>query len=198
MGRLLVLALAALGLSGCAVTADAGQAAVSEEFQVSQGQVDSEVREVLAAVGGPAAQPPENLALATVQRLVQDRLIETQAAQLGLEATQAEVDRAVAELSASSGGDEALAQSGLAQGIPESGIASAVRTNLLLAKIGPALAKDADQSAQEGATRKALTELSDSLDVRVAPRYGTWSDEALAIQPGSSVARPAPPEPGVG
>ena len=47
-----------------------------------------------------------------------------------------------------------------------------------------------DAAAQLEATRVALAEYSEAIDVQVAPRYGTWDDAQLQIVPGSSVSIP--------
>ena len=93
-----VLVLAGCGTDGSAgsagsVAIDSGQAAVSQDFRVSQSQVAADVAEVLAALGQPASQPPEGLASATTQRLVQGQLIESFAATQGIELTRAQGSR---------------------------------------------------------------------------------------------------------
>ena len=196
MRRLIAVVLGALALSGCAAMDQAGQAAFSDSFRVPQSAVDEQVRQVLQSVAQPDAEPPEALALATIQRLVQDQLIEAKSTELGLEVTPAEVDRAVEQLVEQSGGPEALAQFALQQGIPQEAIKAQVRSNLLLSRIGPAVAKDGDAAAQQDATQQALTQLSQSIDLQVAPRYGTWDHALLAVNPTSPVVGSAPQAPG--
>ncbi len=199
MGRRVVAALGAgvLVLSGCS-TVGAGQAAVSEEFQVSQADVEAEVRAVLDGIGQPPGEPPTGLALATTQRLVQDALFQAKASDLGIQVTPAEIEAGVAELAASNGGLEALQQAALQAGIPADAIDDFVRTNLLFNEIGRALDSSGDAAAQQAATRAALAEYSDQIGLEVSPRYGTWNPETLEIVPGSTVAEPADAESATG
>jgi len=196
MGRRVVVAVGVgvLLLSGCSAVG-AGQAAVSEEFQISQVDVEAEVRAVLEGIGQPPGEPPSGLALATTQRLVQDALFQAKAADLGVQVTPAEIEQGVADLAASNGGLEALQQAALQAGIPADAIDDFVRTNLLFNEIGQVLDSSADTAAQQAATREALAEYSDQIGLEVSPRYGTWNAQTLEIVPGSTVAEPADAEP---
>ena len=188
------LGLGVLALSGCSAD-DSGQAAVSDTFRISQEQVAAEVGQVLEALGRPAEQPPAGLASETTQRLVQDELIAGRAAELGVEVTQGQVEKATAELATQNGGMSALEDAALQSGIPRESIDDVVRTRLLITGMGAALAEGGDGNAQSAAVQKSLVEYSAAIDVQVAPRYGTWDDETLSIKPGSSVVEPASPEP---
>ena len=177
-----------LMLSGCGVM-EAGQAAVSDEFRVSQGQVDAEVRLVLEALGQPSGQPLEGLARATTQRLVQDALFQAKAAELGVEVTPAQVQTGLEELAAQQGGQEALEQAALRSGIPPQALEDFVRTQLLFTGIGEELDYAADASAPAQLVQDEMVAFSEAIDVRVAPRYGAWDDTTLTIVPGSSPVR---------
>jgi hypothetical protein len=191
MGRRVIaaLGLGVLVLSGCGAM-DAGEAAVSDEFRISQADVDTEVRLVLEALGQPPAQPPEGLAAATTQRLVQDALFIAKAEELGVQVTQGQIETGLAELAAQNGGQEALEQAALQAGIAPESLDDFVRTGLLIREIGVKLDSAADATAQSELARAELVAYSEDIDVRVAPRYGTWDDAQLGIVPGSSVARP--------
>lgn len=191
MGRRVIaaLGLGVLVLSGCGAMG-AGEAAVSDEFRISQADVDAEVSLVLESLGQPPAQPPEGLASATTQRLVQDALFAAKAAELGVEVTQGQIEAGLAELAAQNGGQEALEQAALQAGIAPASLEDFVRTGILFREIGEKLDYAADATAQAELTRAELTAYSADIDVQVAPRYGTWDDAQLLIIPGSSVARP--------
>lgn len=193
MGRRVIaaLGLGVLALAGCSPVAS-GEAAFSDEFRVSQSDVDAEVGLVLAALGQPTGQPPEGLAAATTQRLVQDALFAAKAAELGVEVTQGQVESGLEELAAQNGGQEALDQAALQAGIAPASVEDFVRTSLLFTGIGTALEPGGDAVAQRDVARAALAEYSESIDVQVAPRYGTWDDAQLSIVSGSSVVSPAP------
>jgi hypothetical protein len=183
------LGLAVLALTGCSVR-DAGQAAVSDEFTISQADVDSQVRDVLAQVDEPPGAPPAGLALATTQRLVQDALFLAKAQQLGLGLTATEIEQARAELAAEYGGEEGLVQAAAQAGIPEQALDDFVRSNQLFTLISAEVSPGADPTAQQEAGRAELASYSEEIGVRVAPRYGTWNPLTLQIEPGSPVVAP--------
>ena len=185
------LGLAVLALTGCSVR-DAGQAAVSDEFTISQALVDSEVRAVLEQVDSPTGQPPAGLALATTQRLVQDALFAAKAEELGITVTDTEVEQGRAEFAAQYGGDQGLVDAAAQSGIPAGSLDAFVRSNLLFTKISEASPGGGAAAAQQAA-REELGRFSEEIDLRVAPRYGTWSPVALEIVPGSDVVTPAEP-----
>jgi len=183
------LGLSVLALAGCSV-GESGQAAVSDEFAITQAEVDAQVRAVLEQVGQPPGRPPGGLALATTQRLVQDALFAAKADELGISITDAQVQQGRAAFAEQYGGEEGLVQAAGQSGIPAGALDAFVRTNLAFTAISEALgARAGDQSVGMA----ALSELSEAIDVRVAPRYGTWDDAALQIVPGSTVVAPAQP-----
>jgi hypothetical protein len=185
-------------LAGCStdgsaqsVAVDSGQAAVSQDFRVAQSEVADDVSQVLADQGLPPGEPPAGLAGVTAQRLVQTRLIESYAALNGVELTRAQVEQGLVQLATENGGQDALNDLALQSGIPISGLEATVRTNLLVTAIGEKLDPSGDPQAKGEATRVALSEYSDAIDVEVSPRYGTWDDAQLSIIPGSSVSVPS-------
>ncbi len=188
-----VMVLAGCSTDGSAqsVAVDSGQAAVSQDFRVAQSEVADDVSQVLADQGLPPGTPPAGLAGATAQRLVQNRLIESYAALNGVELTRAQVEQGLVQLATENGGQDALNDRALQSGIPISGLEATVRTNLLVTAIGEKLDPSGDPQAKGEATRVALSEYSDAIDVEVSPRYGTWDDAQLSIIPGSSVSVPS-------
>jgi hypothetical protein len=188
-----VMVLAGCSTNGSAqsVAIDSGQAAVSTDFRIAQSEVADDVSQVLSDQGQPPGEPPAGLASATTQRLVQNRLIESYAALNGIELTRAQVQQGLEQLATENGGKEALNNLALQSGIPISGLEGTVRTNLLVTAIGEKLSPAGDAQAKGEATRVALTEYSDAIDIEVSPRYGTWDDAQLSIVPGSSVTQPS-------
>jgi hypothetical protein len=188
-----VMVLAGCSTNGSAqsVAIDSGQAAVSKDFRIAQSEVADDVSQVLSDQGQPPGEPPAGLASATTQRLVQNRLIESYAALNGIELTRAQVQQGLDQLATENGGQDALNNLALQSGIPISGLEGTVRTNLLVTAIGDKLTPSGDAQAKSEATRVALTEYSDAIDIEVSPRYGTWDDAQLSIIPGSSVTQPS-------
>jgi hypothetical protein len=193
----IALSCGVLVLAGCTtdnsrqpVTVGVGQAAVSQDFGVSQAEVDDGVSKVLTAQGQPPGEPPAGLATSTTQRILLNRLVESYAEDQGIELTRTQVQEGLEQLVAENGGEEALADLAAQSGIPPEELEATIRTNLLVTAIGLALGSTTDPAAQLEATRVALAEYSEAIDVQVAPRYGTWDDAQLQIVPGSSVSIP--------
>ena len=183
----LVLAtgLTAVTLSGCSAV-DTGQAAVSDTFRISQATVEGQVREVLTGLDQPPGTPPDGLASAVTQRLVQKELIASKAIEMDVAVTPAEIEAAEAQLASANGGEEALLQAALQAGIPASTLPDVVRTNLLIDKLSAKLTASGGQSLQE-----LIVAYSQDLHVQVAPRYGDWSPESLSIVPDTTLVRPS-------
>ena len=194
--RRTVVALGAgvLVLAGCSSTSseesvlvESGQAAVSDEFRVSQQEIADDVGLVLVGLGQPPGEPPAGLASATTERVVLYRLIDSFAESTGVDVTRTEVEEGLEELAAANGGPDGLREAALSAGIPVEALERTIRTNLLVTGIGAGINPSGDLEAQLESARVALSEYSESIDVAVAPRYGTWDDQALAIIPGSSL-----------
>ena len=187
----LVLAGCSSTGSGESVAVNSGQAAVSEVFRVSQQEIDDDVSLVLAGLGQAPGEPPAGLASATTERVVLNRLIDSYAEANGVDVTRTQVEQGFEELAAANGGPDALREAALGAGIPAEALEGTVRTNLLVIEIGSGLSPSGDIAAQVETTRVALSEYSESVAVAVAPRYGTWDDQTLAIVPASSLTEPS-------
>jgi hypothetical protein len=195
----IALGCGVLVLAGCStdgpvqssVRIDTGQAAVSDEFRISQSEVADDVAQVLSGLGQPPGEPPAGLASATTERLVQARLIESYAATQDIELTRTQVEQGLEQLATQNGGRQALEDLALQSGVPVGALELTVRTNLLVTAIGEKLNPSGDPQAAGESARVALSEFSDAIDVEVSPRYGTWDDARLSIIPGSSVTQPS-------
>jgi hypothetical protein len=189
-GVLLLAGCSSTG-SGTSVVLDSGQAAVSSEFRIAQQEVADSVARIQVGLGQPAGDPPAGLASLTAERLVLNALIGSYALDNGIELTQTQIEDGVAQLAEANGGQDALNQLALQSGVPVEELEDTVATNLIVTEIGSALNTDGDAAAQVESARAALAEYSRVIDVEVAPRYGTWDDDQLAIVPGSDLTEPA-------
>lgn len=189
-----LLGVAALALSGCSVSAvdRAGDAAHSDLFAVSQAEVDADVRTFLTEINQDPGSPPPGLATATTQRLVSNDLLAARAAQLGVEVTPAQVDQGRADFVEQFGSEEGLIQAAQGSGIPAGAVDEFIHTNLLFDAIGAKLTGETDTATIRQAAGTDLGTFSEQIGLAVAPRYGTWSPEALQIGDGSPVSSPAP------
>jgi len=177
--------------SGQSVMLDSGQAAVSSEFRVPQQEIADSVGAVMAGLNQPPGEPPPGLATAATERIVRNRLISSYAQGNGIELTQTQIEQGLGQLAVDNGGQTALNDLALQSGIPLDELEDTVATNLLVTQIGAALNATGDAAAQVESARVALSEYSAQIDVAVAPRYGTWDDEQLAIVSGSDLTQPA-------
>jgi len=198
MRRAVALGCGVLLLAGCTSTGsgtslvlDSGQAAVSSEFRIAQQEVADSVARIQVGLGQPAGDPPAGLASLTTERLVLNALIGSYAQDNGISLTQTQIEDGVAQLAEANGGQDALNQLALQSGVPVEELEDTVATNLIVTAIGSELNAAGDAAAQVESARVALAEYSRAIDVEVAPRYGTWDDEQLAIVPGSDLTEPA-------
>ncbi len=189
-----VLGLAALTLAGCSsvIAERAGDAAHSDLFAVSQAEVDAEVRAFLIETQQDPGSPPPGLATATTQRLLSTDLMGARAAQLGVEVTQAQVDEGRAQFVEQFGGEEGLTQAAQGSGIPAGSLNTFIHTNLLFDAIGAKLTGQTDAATIRTAAAADLATFSEEIGLAVAPRYGTWSAQALQIGDGTPVTQAAP------
>ena len=179
VAAVLVAALAAAAArAGCGEQEKLGAAAVVDGHPISTDQLQTDTRDFLKIVPG---QDPANAQLQILQRIIVSRLIDKEAAKLGVHATPGEVAKAKANLPATVKGTKDLVQQ-LAAGqqpvfVPPSLVNRWIKDQVLYAKIAKRLAVDGDPTSQQSvnATNKALTATGRGLDVEVSPRYGTWS-----------------------
>jgi hypothetical protein len=190
------LAGMALVLSGCAGlgNSDAGGAAARSSVGiVGQDQLIAAIQAFQTEVGLPANQPADTLAKSTLQRMVQDMLLQAQADRLGVKVTQAQIDDGLAKLAAQYGGASGLADAAHSSGLAVSEVPSLVRSNLLFAGISAKMSPGTDSTTGAAVVQNAVTALSDEANVTVAPRYGVWDDATLSIQATSTVTQSEPP-----
>ncbi len=191
-----VLALAALALTACSAN-PSGAASVVGSTSISDRDVASavdEVRTQLSEVrGGPAFDDGAATA-AVLQNMTRHLILDEAAGREGIVVTQGQVDTFLDTIvSGQFKGDRAALEQQLASQstIPASQIDQAARDNLVFTALVTKLAPGGDQTAQAKAVNDYMTALDKELDVRVAPRFGTW--KVFSLGPvGDDLSRPAP------
>jgi len=181
VAALLVAALAAtVALSGCGEQEKLGSAAVVDGNAISTDQLQTATNDFLKVVPG---QDTANAQLRILERMILSRLIDKEAADLGVHASPGEVARARDQLLPSVGGELGLVRQ-LAAGqqpllVPPSYVNRWFKDRVLYAKIAKRLAVNGDPTSQQSvnATTRALIATGRSMDVEVSPRYGTWSSK---------------------
>lgn len=184
--RRIVLAIGALAMAGvlaaCGVT-QAGDAAVVGSDRITDSQLADLVQETLVAQGQPKDAPADQLTGQALQRLVTMALVDQFAAENGVTVSQGEIDGFLRQYDAQAGGREQVEQGFLQQNVAPSMVPAVIRLNILAQKLGQGLAPTGDDAARSQALVQALAAYSAEIGTTIAPRYGTWSAERLAIGP---------------
>jgi hypothetical protein len=175
---LAVAALAVAGLAGCGVQERLGSAAVIDGHQISTDDLQADTRDYVKKV--PGADPAE-VQRALLQREILSRIIAAEARKLDVHASPAAVAKQRDDLLPSVGGRNGLLRQ-LATGqspviLAPSGIDRWFKDQVLYRRIAARLAGDGDPQSQAAvtATTKALIATGHDMEIRVNPRYGTWS-----------------------
>lgn len=199
-GRVVLLAagagLAGLTLAGCGGAQLAGSAAVVGDQRITDAQVAQDVADVQAETNATVGEPNASLTQKTVERLVTQALVSQVAAQVGVNATQGEIDTLRKQAEDSQGGPDQLAAAAGQSGVPVGNIDEVLRTQLLVQKIGAKLAPNGDPNTQNQAAFEAVVKYGQEHGVTVSPRFGSWNIDQ--VQMGArptdvSVAAPGSP-----
>lgn len=175
---LAVATVAVAGLSGCGAQERLGSAAVVDGHRISVDELQADTRAYVEVV--PGADTAE-VQRALLQREILSRIISTEARKLDVHASPAAVAKQRDDLLASVGGRSGLLRQ-LAAGqspviLAPSGIDRWFKDQLLYRRIATRLASGGDPQSQATvtATTKALIATGHAMEIRVNPRYGTWS-----------------------
>lgn len=180
-----VVALAALTLAGCG-TSRAGLASVVGTQTVSDSDVARMVEEVRVEIAPVATSPFDEKAVtrATVNRLTQHYVLAEAATREGIVITQTDVDKLIGDTATSNfGGDLSKLEQAVAasQLVPPSEIQSFARDSLIQQALANKLAPGGSAIQIENAVSAYLGPIGQQLGVEIAPRFGTWSFKASAL-----------------
>jgi hypothetical protein len=182
---LAVATLAVTGLTGCGAQDRLGSAAVIDGHQISTDDLQADTRAYVKTV--PGADTAE-VQRALLQREILSRIISAEARKVGVHASPAAVAKQRDDLLPSVGGRSGLLRQ-LAAGQSPVILAPAkidrwFKDQVLYRKIATRLAVGGDPQSQASiaATTKALIATGHAMDIRINPRYGTWSTRN-GIQP---------------
>ncbi len=177
--------MAVTGLAGCGAGERLGSAAVIDGHQISTDDLQADTRAYVKTV--PGADTGE-VQRALLQREILSRIISAAARKVGVHASPAAVAKQRDDLLPSVGGRSGLLRQ-LAAGqspviLAPSGIDRWFKDQVLYRRIAARLAVGGDPQSQASvaATTKALIATGHAMDIRVNPRYGTWSTRN-GIQP---------------
>ncbi|WP_155053991.1 SurA N-terminal domain-containing protein [Streptomyces blattellae] len=170
-------------LTACGSDAHPGAAAVVGGQRITVSQLENrvgEVREAQRAVAPDEAQYEQTIAETgsltrdTLHNMVLDRVMHRAAQDAGVTVSRKEVQEMRASLEEQSGGAKGLETTWLQQyGVPPERLDENLRLQLEAQKLAENLGTDTSQPA----FWQALSEASDTLNVDLNPRYGTWDVE---------------------
>lgn len=192
------VALAATAILGVGALAGCGPTLPGSAATVGQDRItDSE----LAAITDPlqkellgAAQPAQ-VNQAVLNRLIVANLIDDLSGQQGIAVTQGDIDSYIDQARIGLGGQEALDQQLLQSAILPSEIDTVVRTSLQAQRLGEKLGGATDPQIQQQKFSEALVAYTQTQDVRVSPRFGTWDATTLTIGPVPNTLSSPPTQP---
>ena len=197
-----VVALAALALTGC--SSQAGAASIVGDQTVTDSQVADiagEVQTEMASIKGVTFDE-KAATVASLTSQTRHLILDAVAEKEGITVTQGQVDAFVQNIvdTQFSGKREALVQNLVSQSnVPESQVARAARDQLIYDAL---IAKVASGATTDDAKAKAFSDymktFTAEIGVQVAARYGTWNVFALGPVPDDLSFVPTPASSGAG
>jgi hypothetical protein len=187
----LALGLASLLLAACG-TDLAGSASVVGGSTVRDAEVAAAVNEVRdqfeAAQGQPdiPAFDEADVTSRNVERMTRHLVLEAAAAEKGIVVTPGQVDEIIANsVNGQFGGSREAFDLAFAtqEFVPASAVVEFARDFLIRQALPARVLPGGTEEAQGEAASTYLGELSTKLDVRVAPRFGTWDPGAVGLGP---------------
>ncbi len=172
-------------LSGCG-SAQAGKAVLMDEYSITEAALNDQVQAILSAQGRNPDAASQALVVTTLDRMITTNLVDAVAADLGVEATQGEIDAALAAYAEQSGGAQAFEDALVSQDIAPAQIQSIMRLNILAERLGRALDPTGSPESQSSALLQAVVDKSAELGTEVSPRYGTWDGPSLQVGPAAN------------
>ncbi len=186
----------ALGLAALALTACGTDLAGSASVVGTQTVRDVEVATAVAAVRSQieAAQGVPNVPAfdeaqvtsRNVERMTRHLLLEAAARDKGIVITPTQVDDVIAgSVDGQFGGDRAKLDLAFAsqEFVPASAVVEFARDFLIRQALPARILPGGAEAAQNAAASAYLAELSTTLDVQVAARFGTWTPTSVGLGP---------------
>jgi hypothetical protein len=194
-----VPALIALALAVAACSPEhPGAAATVGHTRVSVTALNTAVAVAVQTPDATTGQLPDRSAavLTSLTQIIRDDLIADAAKAKGITVTEPEIQSLLAQERQTNGTDAATAK---ANGIPLSGLHTAVYQALLLNKLVTAVAPGVtDQNAQSAALTTYLGKIAKQEGISVNPRYGAWQSDQFEVVASDAFASPAASAPATG
>lgn len=182
------LVVAAL-VSGCGPT-QAGSAAIVGDTRITDVELGDKATEIETALNlPPSARVNQVLLDQFISQAIYLELAERLAADVG----DGEVEAFIADQAKLAGGYDKLKEQLLRQGILEDQIPVAAKIFLLRQVLAKKLANGKSPEEQNQIVAAAAIKLSNELNIRVSPRFGTWDPATLRVGPTpNTLSVPAP------
>ena len=192
------LAATVLVLAGCGGSVG-GDAAIVGPVAIREPVLASQVAEVHRGNAAPVDQDDPTLVQSTLRRLILQELVAQVASANNVWVTRTQLDQELAALDAQMGGRAELDKALLQSNIPPSQLEDYLTFQLRLDGLGPVLAPDGDDAAQQQAVIAAVADQAATVGVTINPRFGTWDQSQLNLGPSPDdlsipqpVTKPAP------
>lgn len=177
------LIVAAALFAGCGVQL-AGSAAVIGDQRVTERELSSQIEELQSTLEeGTTAPLNEQVARAILARLIVNQIVIDAAAAEDIAVTDSEVAQERVAIEEAFGGEAPLLQFAAGQGLPPSLIDSALRTDLLVTRLGQKLSPGVEPALQQEVAFAFVSEFANSIRIEVSPRIGVWVADDFSIAP---------------
>jgi len=184
LGKLSACVAALLLVAGCSSKPiHSGSAARVGDTLIKQSEVTAQLTETLAQIkSAPAAGPAPDtgsIGQKIVNRLIITDIVDRGLVKIGQKVTKSQVTQLRYSVYQQYGQDTVEQQLASSQGVPLSQIDAFFRTVLAQGYIGSAVLPKGTQQERTKATGEYLLQLASTLQIEVAPRYGTWDPTLL-------------------
>ena len=169
-----VALVAGLGLTGCGSVSNPGSAAKVGDETISVSYLQKQSKDILAKAGRTDLGDAESTQLQgeLLQQLIDDQVIVEAGRREGVTATQADVDKVRAEMTA----QQVVLPPDMVDGFARY---VAIRRTLSTKLLGRTPASQQDQAMADQLVGQRMSAAAKEIGVQVNPRYGTWSGTTL-------------------
>lgn len=169
--------------TGCGVQL-AGSAAVIGDERITEKELAAQLEGLQIELGSESAvSVNEQATRAILARLMLNQIVIAAAQAEEVSVTDSEVAQERVALEEAFGGEAALLQFAAAQGLPPSMIDGALRTDLLVKRLGEKLSPGVEPALQLEVGFALVSEFANSTAIEVSPRIGVWVSEDFSIAP---------------
>ncbi|MEY2634769.1 MAG: hypothetical protein RIS75_709 [Actinomycetota bacterium] len=169
-------------LAACGLVDRAGAAVIVGDSSMSTDQLIAEYNSVMGALGQQDVPgTPVEINRAMLSSFIVSTLVSDLAAEAGVTASEAELKSVRDSLVAELGSEQALLEAAASGAVAPENIDRTLMTTLNYNALGRYLDPTGDETTQSEAASAAIMKYASEVGIEVAPRFGAWSAESLAI-----------------